>query len=183
MYPSKENKRYIPGQVRPGNDNPETMSVSAYSAKAKVVQDEVTRVLESGWAAAVEKKARGAQIQELLTMASVVRYQVKAIEHGEMTDPLKERIKPPDLDPRLLGSTSPATLYVKTTLIECKERIVALHNENMSLRRALKTISSQVKQVPEDSEVEEIKASTFWDDPTQMGKILEELDLEESEVF
>lgn len=155
------------------------MSVTAFSQKAKAVTDDVTKMMEVGWANSIEKKARGLQIQEMLTMASIVRYQLKAIEHGGMPAALKRQIKPPDMDARLMESTAPAADYIKVTLSECKDRIIAMHKENQSLRRAMKMISSRVKAEPEESVVNEVKAAAFWDDDAQMGQILGELDLED----
>lgn len=183
MSRNTENIRATQGSLGPGLDTLETMSVTAYSKKAKAVSEEVKNVLEAGWTAAVEKRARGKQIQELLTMASVVRYQIKAISHGGMSLTLKEKIKPPALDERLMASTAPATEYIKTTLIESKEQIVAMHNENRTLKRTLKQIQSQMRQMPDESVVGEVKVTSFWDNEEEMGKILGELDLEEELDF
>lgn len=157
------------------------MSVQTYTDRAKSIQEDVSRILDAGLEASKEKKARGLLVMELLSMASVVRYQIKAIEHGKMSKEIKELIKPPDMETGPSKTITPATEYIKSTLIECKERIVDLHNENRSLRRALRDISKRVQWSPEDTQREPSHIPGFWDDDKQMGKILEELDLEEEE--
>jgi len=172
---------FKPRRIRPGNDLPETMSVTAFTKDAKKVSEDVQRMIEAGWATATEKRQRGIQIQEMLAMAAVVRFQMTAIEHRGMSEKLKESIKPPIVNTRLLASTQPATDYVKTTLIECKDRLLILHKENQSLRRTLKRISKTV-QIDSDPRSEaEFPVSSFWDDDAQMGEILGELELDSSD--
>jgi len=172
---------YHPGTIRPGNDRAETMSVAAYSEHAKKVSEDVQRVLEAGWANTHEKRLRGNQIHSLLSMAAVVRLQSKAIEHGGMSDSLKKTIKPPDFDPRLMASTGPAVDYIKTSLVECKDRILLQHKEIQSLRKALKDIQKKVVQDHSDDGEVEVTPSSFWDDEHQIGEILGELNLDDSE--
>lgn len=164
-----------------GRNRPETMSVSAYTDVAKKVQSEVNNIIEAGWLAAQEKRVRGEQIQEVLVMASILRYQVHAIQDKGMTPQRKGELRPPQVDFKLAGTTGIATEYIKTVISECKAVLVSLNNENRSLKRTFREISKQATTSVAEDPASEIDVHAIWNNEREMGKILEELDLDDEE--
>lgn len=158
------------------------MSTTDYTKFAMAVKTQVNDVMSAGYEAAEEKKERGRQLWDLSQMSAVLRLQCFKMRNGNLTPEQTSALKPPIPDLRARDGTRVTKEYIQTTLIETKDHLLSLYKENQRLKLVIKSMGAKATPIPEETDSVIGPAQNLWNDPTEIGKILGELDLDDEEL-